>query len=411
MTASPTPIILRFSRQRNPNAPVPSYGTDAPQMDLVYAVAVAASQEELLAGTPPPAVSITIPASLAWPSPHAPVGAGALWQLIPPAVQAQISGAAEAVQLLIVSGDRTIDLLPWELLPGLGKAPAGLSVARLVPFLLQPPPLSVVLPIRLLLVTSNAKDERSFSDRETVVLRSCVKPEVYQVREIANATPVSAVQIIHDFDPHIVHYVGHGGMVSGEGAVLLRDESSGSTNWIGAGQISQALPVSTRLFCLSTGFSQRNFDITGLVGFAHSPATVRLPTCVLNRADVDEAGVTAFWSGFYDTLGGSGGNVLQAFDAGLAGLRPPHTTTAPDSFSLLLCDGGAQPLKVAQFVDLNRYAAEVQAQFAARLASDLNEKLKSFEGTELGGKLKESFSEERSRFSTFSSSAAKYDSE
>ena len=405
-------IILQFSRDRlNPNSTAPSYKPDeGPDADQVYFVSVASSQEELLTGTPSPGGSVKIPARLA-ASPDGRVAVDILWQLIPPATQAQIANASEAVQLMIASGDRTIDLLPWELLPSLGKAPSGLSVVRLVPFLLQPPPLSVVLPIRLLLVTSNAKDEHSFSDRETVVLRSCLKSGVYDVKEISNATTTSAAEIIQQFDPHIVHYIGHGGIVGGEGAVLLRDELSGSTNWIRAGQISQALPVSTRLFCLSTGFSQRNFDITGLVSFAHSPATVRLPTCVLNRSDVDEMGVTAFWTGFYDGLGASGGNVLQAFNDALVDLRPPHTTTPPESFSLVLRDGGAQPLKLAQFEDPKRYAAEVQAQFAARLASALNEKMKSFEGTDLGSKLKESLSEERSRFSTFTSSAASYDSE
>jgi hypothetical protein len=404
-------IILRFSPDHlNPNATKPPYQPQAgPNVDPVYLVSVASSPEKLLTGTASPGVSVTIPARFA-ASPDGAIGADMLWQLIPPATQTQITNASEAVQLMITSGDRTIDLLPWELLPSLGKAPLGLSVVRLVPFLLPPPPLSVVLPIRLLLVTSNAKDERSFSDRETVVLRSCLKPGAYDVKEITNATASSAAQIIHDFDPHIVHYVGHGGMVGGEGVVLLRDES-GSTDWIRAGQISQALPVSTRLFCISTGFSQRNFDITGLVSFAHSPATIRLPTCVLNRSDVDEMGVTLFWTGFYDGLTASGGNVLQAFNDALTGLRSPQTTTPPESFSLVLRDGGAQPLKVAQFVDPIRYAAEVQAQFAARLASDLNEKLKSFEGTDLGGKLKDSLSEERSRFSMFSSTAARFDRE
>jgi CHAT domain-containing protein len=405
-------IILRFSRDHlDPNATKPSYQTQAgPDADPVYSVSVASSQEELLTGTSSPGVSVTIPAGLA-ASPIGTASAEMLWQLIPPAVQAQISNAAQAVQLMIASGDRTIDLLPWELLPGLGKAPSGLSVVRLVPFLLQPPPLSVVLPIRLLLVTSNTKDERSFSDRETMVLRSCLKPAVYNVEELTNATATSAAETIHQFDPHIVHYIGHGGMVGGEGAVLLRDASSGSSDWIRAGQISQALPVSTRLFCASTGFSQRNFDITGLVSFAHSPSTVRLPTCVLNRSDVDEAGVTSFWTGFYDRLVSSGGNVLQAFDDSLVGLRSPNSTTPPESFSLVLRDSGAQPLKIAQSEDPVRYAAEVQAQFAARLAADLNEKLRSFQGTELGGKLKESLSEERSRFHTLSSTAARYDTE
>jgi len=307
-------IILQFTRYRsNPNSSTPSYRPDVADIDPEYSVSVASSPRELLTGTPSSSGVVTIPDALA-ATPAGSVGPDMLWRLIPPATQAEIMGAPDPVQLIIVSGDRTIDLLPWELLSGLEKAPLGLSVARLVPFLLQPPPLSVVLPIRLLLVTSSASDERAFSDREAAVLRSCLKPAVYDVKEISNATVTSAAEMTHQFDPHIVHYIGHGGIVGGEGAVLLRDETSGSTNWIRAGQISQALPVSTRLFCMSTGFSQRNFDITGLVRFAHSSASVRLPTCVLNRADVDETGAIAFWSGFYDALGVSGGNVLQSFN-------------------------------------------------------------------------------------------------
>ena len=123
-------IILRFSRDHlDPNATKPSYQTQAgPDADPVYSVSVASSQEELLTGTSSPGVSVTIPGRLA-ASPDGAIAADMLWQLIPPATRDQIRNASDTVQLMIASGDRTIDLLPWELLPSLGKAPSGLSVS------------------------------------------------------------------------------------------------------------------------------------------------------------------------------------------------------------------------------------------------------------------------------------------
>ena len=56
-------------------------------------------------------------------------------------------------------------------------------------------------------------------------------------------------------------------------------------------------------------------------------------------------------------------------------------------------------------------AAEVQAQFAARLAADLKDKLNSYEDTDMSKVLSDSYAEERTRFTTFSSTAASFDSE
>ena len=173
--------------------------------------------------------------------------------------------------------------------------------------------------------------------------------------------------------------------------------------------MSRGLPVSTRLLCISTGFSQRNYDINGLVGFAHAPQAVRLPTSIVNRSDVDEAGVSAFWGQFYSQLVGEGGNVLRAYNSAFAYLAAAGTSTPAESFSLVLREGGYQPLRLGKTIDATQHAAEVQAQLAGRLATDLKEKLKTFEGTDTGKALGESYAEERSRFSTFSSTAASFE--
>ena len=199
--------------------------------------------------------------------------------------------------------------------------------------------------------------------------------------------------------------------MGGEGAVVLRDEKTGLTNWIRASQVSRGLPVSTRLLCISTGFSQRNYDISGLVCFAHAPQAVRLPTSIVNRSDVDEASVSAFWGKFYSALIAEGGNVLRAYNAAIARLAGAGTATPTESFSLVVREGGYRPLRLGKTIDATQHAAEVQAQLAARLAADLKEKLKTFEDTDAGKALGESYDEERSRFSTFSSTAASFESE
>ncbi|WP_448030350.1 hypothetical protein [Bradyrhizobium liaoningense] len=207
--------------------------------------------------------------------------------------------------------------------------------------------------------------------------------------EIDDATGQGVLAAVRSFDPHIVHFMGHAGIVGGEGAVALRDEKIGLTNWICAAQVSQGLSVSTRLLCVGTGFSRRNYDIHGLVAFGHAPQSVRLPTCIVNRGDVDQRGVSCFWTEFYSTLIAHRGDVLSAFNAATAKLAFANTATPVESFSLVLREGGSRPIRIGRSVDANQHAAEVQAQFAARLAAVLRDKMKTFEDTDMSKALGE----------------------
>lgn len=405
-------LIVRFTREASlPNAkssPLSpeKFGTS----DETYLAAWSTSEEDLSAIPAAEGTPIALPP---WSSERSSKGPTAdwLWKMIPTDARQAVENAGEPVQLMIESGGLAVDLLPWESLPSLNSVPSGLSVARLVPSLLKPPPLSVVPPLRLLLISSDAKDDLAFRDRDREILHQAPDPQSYEVREVRDATGSGVLATVHEFDPHIVHFMGHGGIVGGEGAVVLRDEKTGLTNWVRASQVSRGLPISTRLLCISTGFTQRNYDINGLVGFAHAPQAVRLPTCIVNRADVDEAGVRCFWGQFYSRLVDERGSVLRAYNAAAAKLAEASTATPAESFSLVLRDGGERPLRLGKSVDPVQHAAEVQAQFAARLAADLKDKLKSYEDTDKSKVLSDSYAEERSRFTTFSSTAASFDSE
>lgn len=405
-------LIVRFTRESSlPNAKGSLISPErARGSDESYFVAWAASEEEMVTLSPFAGTPVSLPP---WSSEQSSKGPAAdwLWTLVPAEARQKVLDATEPVQLMVESGNLAVDLLPWESLSQMGLNPKGFSVARLVPSSLKPPPLTVVPPLRMLLISSNAADDLAFGERDRSILRESADPQFYEVHEVRDATGTSVMAVVRQFDPHIIHFMGHGGIVGGEGAVVLRDEKNGLTNWIRASQVSRGLPVSTRLLCISTGFSQRNYDISGLVCFAHAPQSVRLPTSIVNRSDVDEAGVSAFWGKFYSSLIAERGNVLRAYNAAVARLAEAGTATRTESFSLVVREGGYRPLRLGKTVDPIQHAAEIQAQLAARLAADLKEKLKSFEDTDMGKALGESYDEERSRFSTFSSTAASFDSE
>lgn len=405
-------MIVRFTREASlPNAKSSAISPEqVGSSDDAYLATWTTSDGEMSAVPMSQGDLITLPP---WSIEHSSKGPDApwLWQLLPLDARQAIMGATEPVELMVESGNLAVDLLPWELLPSLKPNATGLSVARLVPSVLKPPPLSVVPPLRLLLITSEAKDDLAFGDADRSILFGAADPQFYEVREVRDATGTSVLATVRDFDPHVVHFMGHAGLVGGEGAVVLRDEQTGMTNWIRASQVSRGLPVSTRLLCISTGFTQRNYDINGLVAFAHAPAAVRLPTCIVNRSDVDEAGVRTFWKAFYSTLVTQRGSVLKAYNSAIADLAGAGTATPVESFSLVLREGGDRPLRLGKSIDPLQHAAEVQAQFAARLAADLKDKLKSYENTDMSRVLSESYDEEHSRFNSLTSTAARFETE
>jgi hypothetical protein len=332
-----------------------------------------------------------------------------LLNCLPDEIRDAITQAVEPTRLRIVSGVTAIDAMPWEALDGIGQGGGTVGVTRLIPVLLPPPPLSVTLPLRILVVATNPKDERLLDPyREIDAITSNIDRQNYVVQILSLATREAAIGTIRSFQPHVFHYVGHSGVVRGAGALVLHESSLGTTDWMSAAEIAQMLPISTRLICLSTCFTQPNYNVRGLSLLANAPQSVELPTCIDNRAEVMESDVRTFWSIFYDKLVANLGNVEDAYFA--AQTSPNLSAPSGRSFSLVLRGGGAQPLRIAATVDPARFADEVQAQFASRLAAELNEKLKSY-GSAAPKTLIDSASDAQSSFSESSNRAAKFANE
>jgi hypothetical protein len=279
-------------------------------------------------------------------------------------------------RLKISGNSPLIGDLPWEWLSD-EKGPLALRpevrLVRSVPLRLQTPPLTVEPPVRVLLVITNPKDERllnPFQEIEAVIQRLQAPP--YTVRVLEEPTWEALEMALKD-EPHILHYIGHAGIDRGEGNIILHD-SRNISHWISGPDLSQALPLTVRLLCLSTCFTAPNYQILGLPRLAHTAASYRLPTTVTNCSPVDQMSVRTFWGEFYAALEMENGNVNEAFHRAQGAVA---TSTADNatwgSFSLVIRDrsGEVFRLEAAGASSKERQADEIQAQLASRLANDL----------------------------------------
>jgi hypothetical protein len=306
----------------------------------------------------------------------------ALFALLPADVQGLLTGAEGMFELprrIKVSAAGTVfDELPWETLTdGIGNPLAlrpGLRLVRTVPVRFAAPPLSVAGTARVLLVVTNPRDEKLLdANREIEAVYQRLTQAPYEVRVLENATSRALAEELHAFSPHILHYVGHSGVSSGEGNLILHG-ADGGTEWLCATDLSRMLPLTVRLLCLGTCFTAPNYDPTGLPRFADAPASQALPTCVLNRHGVspDGASVRAFWGHFYETLAATGGDVTEAVQAGRLAAHGATPLADWASFSLVVRDDTAAGLRLqAGGLAEEDLGAQIRAQFASRFANQM----------------------------------------
>lgn len=224
------------------------------------------------------------------------------------------------MRIRIAAESRWMAELPWEMM----WSPGGLgflahrgspTTVREVPAHYVRPPEKIPGRLRLLVVPTNPKDERVLDLwREENALVGSLDSGHYEIRTCQEPTLEGLSAHLRDWMPHIVHYVGHSGKSNSEGFLILHDNDDG-TRWIDASTLSSILPSCTRLLCLSTCFTQPNYDIRGLARFANAKASI--PTAVANLFAMTEGGVRSFWSKFYEALVTTQ-SVVKAVDRGRA---------------------------------------------------------------------------------------------
>src|SRR5664280_1483978 len=227
-----------------------------------------------------------------------------MWSSLPENVRAAILGpAGDAPRRVAVLRSGTgMDDVPWEWLTAGPETPIAtmdrVRFVRLVPTLRAVPPLTVVPPVRVLVVITDAVGGPLFQPKAEigVIAAGLERPE-YDLRVLEEPRLDTLLEALA-WSPHIVHYVGHGGISGSTGNLLLHDSHDG-TRWVPAMEFARLLPASVRLVCLSTCVSTGNYEIGGLVRLAHCPPEFPLPTTIVNQYAVTDLAASAFWREFY----------------------------------------------------------------------------------------------------------------
>ena len=291
-----------------------------------------------------------------------------LWDAIPTAAKLPIleANVDQPCRLKISSNSPKIDDLPWEWLSNGSGPPFALQsevrLARSVPQPLPTPPCTVTLPLRVLLVITNPKDEMLLDPHQEIpAVIQGLSPPNYEVRILEEPTLNALQEAVKRVQPHILHYIGHAGLSGGEGNIILHDYRN-MTHWISGSELSKLMPLSMGLLCLSTCFTAPNYQILGLPRLALTAATYQLPTTVVNRYPVSQESVTIFWQRFYSVLMNENGNVNEAFhQAQAAVFSEPMSDADWGSFSLVIRNQSGEVFRLGEMPSKEKYAEEIQA--------------------------------------------------
>ncbi|MFP5265334.1 MAG: CHAT domain-containing protein [Blastocatellia bacterium] len=309
-----------------------------------------------------------------------------LWGALPPSAKERIAGAqpdsATPLRIKIYGSTGDITDLPWEWLTQGAGVPFALRenvrLTRCIPVQFPAPPLTVKLPLRVLLILTSPKDEKLLNAAQEVgaVSKGLQGPD-YDLSILEEPTLDALREEIMENPPHVLHYIGHAGIDNGQGNIILHDARD-MTYWLSSSLLSRMLPTTVRLICLSSCFTAPNYRLLGLSRLAHAPASMRLPTMIANQCHVTGEGVESFWSSFYPLLIEHDGNVNEAFHS--ARLSCHEQTGGSDwaSFGLVIRDRTGKPLRLAspgRGASPKRKEDEYNAQFAAHFLNTIAEQV------------------------------------
>lgn len=334
-----------------------------------------------------------------------------LWTSLPPACTGPLSVANEDQPLVVkvVTSGSSFARLPWEwLADDEGRHVAlrpGLRLVRTIPARLPIPPISVSLPLRILVVGAIRGDESGLDPgAEIKHVMAGLGDSRFQLEVLERASRSTLEDAIARHPPHVLHHVGFAAQIHGEGnlALVARD---GATEWMTASELAGTLPPSTRLICLSTPSGLDAYRSLGSARIAESPSVIGLPTSLINRYPVTPEEAATFWSAFYPALIDEGGDVIEASHVARLATAERHPWSAGwASVTPVIRDqsGIAFDLGRSEHLSPGRRKKELAAQFAAKITNDLATQISVF-GDSAPPALRDQFEFEHKRASDLSS--------
>jgi hypothetical protein len=310
----------------------------------------------------------------------------ALWDCLPQeltsSLLAQLGDENSPVRLKISGNSSIINDLPWEWLSPAEAGPLALRndvrLCRSVPVLMRAPAMTVDMPIRILVLVTNPKDDRLLrADEEIDAVTGGLPSDRFAVHVISEPTRAGFAAQVSSVRPHIVHYIGHAGISHGDGHLILHT-SDGRTSWVSPTAVSGHLPGSVRLVCLSTCYTTENYQLLGLLRLALSDVQLELPTMIANQYPVSQPSVNKFWSTFYSSLIECGGDASEAVHrARVATHELPESEGDWGSFAHVLRDRTGHVFRFDRTRGVSQEAVELKAHFATQLANELAEQLRN----------------------------------
>ena len=241
-----------------------------------------------------------------------------------------------------------LEALPWEYLATEGEF---LFKGR-ENFLIRKPSLEeraastqdIVPPVRLLVIISNPPDlpEHKNLDvvREKRLIKEALKPLMDEGRLLVRWEDEASLERIHDallaFDPHIIHYTGHGGFDEENGGVLLLEDGSDKSQMVGGTALAERIAGrDVRLVVLSGCQTAQAKTTDSFSSVAGALARKGVPAVIAMQQSIRDDSATTFASRFYKALASGEPVDLALSEARLSMSTPRSTRENPEPHSFV----------------------------------------------------------------------------
>jgi tetratricopeptide (TPR) repeat protein len=220
-------------------------------------------------------------------------------------------------------------------------------------------------PVRLLVIISNPPDLPEFKKldvvREKRLIKEALKPLIEEGRLVVKWEDEASLERIHDtmlaFNPHIIHYTGHGGFADG-GVLLLEDGYDKSLNVSGTKLAERLANRDIRLVVLSGCQTAKAKTSDSFSSVAGALVKKGIPAVIAMQQSIRDDSANIFASRFYRALA-SGQPVDVALGEARLSMHSPRATIE-NSEPHSLVDWGI-PVLITSARDLNLFKLDVAA--------------------------------------------------